>query len=72
MEGSEATGNYEDSFYGAARLRQEHAEISDNRPHYLRIDGTGESGKVSDRVIRGLSALMPERRAGPIATTEKS
>jgi hypothetical protein len=32
----------------------------------------GESGKVSDRVIRALSALMPERRAGPIATTEKS
>ena len=56
----------------AESLRRYYAEMSDNRPHHLRIDGSGEPGEVSDQVIRALLALMPKRGAGPVATTETS
>jgi adenylate kinase len=52
----------------AESLRRYYAEMSDNRPRHLRIDGTGGPGEVSDQVIRALSALMPDRGAGPVAT----
>lgn len=56
----------------AQSLRGHYAEMSDHRPRHLRIDGTGNPGEVSDRVIRALSALMPERGRGPVAVTKKS
>jgi adenylate kinase len=53
----------------AESLRGYYSERPDNRPRHLRIDGTGEPREVSDSVIRALSALMPERGAGPVART---
>ena len=55
----------------ALSLRRHYAEMSDHRPCHLRIDGTGIPGEISDRVIRALSTLMPERGRGPVAITKK-
>lgn len=41
----------------AVSLRRYYAEMSDNRPSHLRIDGTEEPREVSDRVIRALAVL---------------
>jgi adenylate kinase len=38
----------------AESLRRYYAEMSDNRPSHLRIDGTGEPREVFDRVSRAL------------------
>jgi adenylate kinase len=46
----------------ADSLCRYYAEMTDNRPCNLRIDGTGEPRKVSDRIISALSAAMKDKR----------
>jgi adenylate kinase len=47
----------------AESLRRYYAEMSDNRPRYLRIDGSGGPREVFDRVIRALFANLVNRAA---------
>jgi len=53
-------------------LRRYYAELIVDRPQHFRVDSTGTPAAVSERVVRALAEIIPEKGGGPVAVLEKS